>query len=74
MGMVDKITSPMQKVTSQTERMSERVKASQNELDRLGQQSNDIDHFRKLKRGVADTGRETPWGDRCVKPQPRRES
>ena len=58
MGMVDKITSPMQKVTSQTERMSERVKASQNELDRLGQQSNDIDHFRKLKRGVADTGRE----------------
>ena len=48
----------MQKVTSQTERMSERVKASQNELDRLGQQSSDIDHFRKLKRGVADTGRE----------------
>lgn len=58
MGMVDKITSPMQKVTSQTERMSERVKASQTELDRLGQQSSDIDHFRKLKRGVADTGRE----------------
>ena len=37
---------------SQTERMSERVKASQNELDRLGGLSKDIEHFRKLKRGV----------------------
>ncbi len=58
MGMVDRITSPMQKVTSQTERMSDEVKASQNELERLGGLSKDIEHFRKLKRGVSDTTKE----------------
>ena len=66
MGMVDRITAPMQKVTSQTERMSERVKASQNELDRLGGLSKDIEHFRKLKRGVSDTAQEMTEAQRRV--------
>lgn len=58
MGMVDRITSPMQKVTGQTERMSERVKKSQQELERLGATSKDIDHFKKLKRSVGDASKQ----------------
>lgn len=66
MGMVDRITAPMQQVTSQTGRMSDEIKASQNELERLGTTSNDIAKFRNLKRGVADTGQEMEAAQRRV--------
>ncbi len=55
MGMVDKITAPVQKVTNQTTRMADEVKKSQQELARLGGMSKDIEHFRKLKQGAAQT-------------------
>ncbi|MFH0289507.1 phage tail tape measure protein [Vibrio owensii] len=55
MGMVDKITAPVQKVTNQTTRMADEVKKSQQELARLGGMSKDIEHFRKLKQGAVQT-------------------
>lgn len=55
MGMVDKITAPVQKVTNQTTRMAGEVKKSQQALTRLGNMSKDIEHFRKLKQGASQT-------------------
>ena len=55
MGLVDKITAPVQKVTTGTARMADEVKKSQQELARLGGMSKDIDHFRKLKKGASET-------------------
>lgn len=49
MGLIDKITSPIRKVTKGTTDLAEKVKASQSELKKLGATTKDIEHFRKLK-------------------------
>lgn len=58
MDMVDKITAPIQKVTTQTTKAGQKVKAIQDNLKQLGQQSGDIEHFRKLKSATAQTNKE----------------
>ncbi|EII3108132.1 phage tail tape measure protein [Vibrio parahaemolyticus] len=58
MDMVDKITAPIQKVTTQTTKAGEKIKATQDSLKQLGQQSSDIEHFRKLKTATAQTSKE----------------
>lgn len=55
MGMVDKISGPSKKITNNTTRMANEVKKSQQELNRLGGISKDIEHFRKLKTSVGQT-------------------
>lgn len=49
MGLVDKITGPIQKVTGETTRAAEKIKATQAELTKLGATSKDIEHFRALQ-------------------------
>lgn len=58
MDMVDKITAPIQKVTTQTTKAGQKVKAIQDNLKQLGQQSGDIEHFKKLKSATAQTNKE----------------
>lgn len=48
MGMIDKITAPIQKVTTATDKMGERIKKTQGELSRLGNTTKDIEHFKAL--------------------------
>lgn len=55
MGMVDKITGPIQKVTGETTRMGEKIKSTQAELSRLGATTKDIEHFRALQERSAKT-------------------
>ncbi len=56
MGLVDKITGPIQKVTSETTKMGDKIKSTQNELARLGSTSKDIEHFKALQERGAKTG------------------
>ncbi len=58
LGMVDKITSPIKKVSSQTTQMTDKIKQSKQQLDRLGSTSKDIEHFKKLKTGTKATAAE----------------
>ncbi|EKI0737952.1 phage tail tape measure protein [Vibrio parahaemolyticus] len=58
MGMVDKLTGPIQKVTTQTTKAGERIKATEAELKKLGGMSKDIEHFRKLKTQSQQTSAE----------------
>lgn len=55
MGMVDKITGPVKKVTSQTGRMAEQIKGTQNELKRLGSTTKDIEHLKALRDRSSQT-------------------
>ncbi|WP_372830507.1 phage tail tape measure protein [Pontibacterium sp.] len=55
MGMVDKITAPVKKVTDGTAKMTGQVKKTQEQLKRLGNTTDDIEHFRKLKRSAGAT-------------------
>lgn len=56
MGLVDKITAPIQKVTDETTRMGEKIKGTQGELAKLGSTSRDIEHFRALEERSGRTG------------------
>lgn len=56
MGLVDKITGPILKVTSATDKMGDRIKKTQGELSRLGNTSKDIEHFKELEARSAKTG------------------
>lgn len=56
MGLVDKITGPIQKVTSETGRMGDRVEKTQGALQRLGSTSKDIEHLRALQERSGRTG------------------
>jgi hypothetical protein len=56
MGLVDKITGPIQKVTSETTKMGDKIKSTQTELARLGSTSKDIEHFKALQERGAKTG------------------
>ncbi|MFA0276798.1 hypothetical protein, partial [Vibrio sp. 10N.222.55.F8] len=58
LDMVDNLTAPIQKVTTQTTKAGEKVKATQDSLKKLGQQTSDIEHFRKLKTATAQTSKE----------------
>ena len=58
MDMVDKITGPIQKVTSQTTKCGEKIKATQDQLAKLGNQSKDIEKFKKLKQATASTSKQ----------------
>lgn len=49
MGLIDKITGPIQKVTSETDRMGDRVKKTQAALNQLGNNAKDIEHLRALQ-------------------------
>jgi TP901 family phage tail tape measure protein len=55
MGLVDKITGPILKVTDTTSRMGEKIKATQSELSRLGNTSKDIEHFKALEARTGQT-------------------
>lgn len=55
MSMVDKLTTPAQKVTKQTDAMATKIKATQQELTRLGATNKDIEHFRELKKHASAT-------------------
>ncbi|TWC12021.1 TP901 family phage tail tape measure protein [Pseudomonas sp. SJZ085] len=55
MGLVDKITAPIQKVTGETTRMGDKIKATQAELSRLGSTTKDIEHFKALQERGAKT-------------------
>lgn len=55
MGMVDKLTGPIQKVTTQTTKAGEQIKVTQDRLKELGQQKSDIDHFKRLKESATHT-------------------
>ncbi|WP_321150235.1 phage tail tape measure protein [Aeromonas jandaei] len=55
MGLVDKITGPVQQVTDTTTRMGESIKETEQKLSQLGAMSKDIEHFRELKRGAGQT-------------------
>ncbi|MDN4697143.1 hypothetical protein QYZ44_27020 [Vibrio parahaemolyticus] len=55
MGMVDKLTAPIQKVTTQTTKAGDKIKATGAELKKLGAMSKDIEHFRKLKTESTQT-------------------
>lgn len=55
MSMVDKLTTPAQKVTKQTDAMANKIKATQQELTRLGATEKDIAHFRALKKQTGET-------------------
>jgi hypothetical protein len=55
MGMVDKITRPARAATTQTAKMGEQITATQAQLNKLGNTSKDIEHFRALKRGAGET-------------------
>lgn len=58
LDMVDNLTAPIQKVTTHTTKAGEKIKATQDSLKKLGQQSSDIEHFRKLKTATAQTSKE----------------
>ncbi|MHA9726893.1 phage tail tape measure protein [Vibrio parahaemolyticus] len=66
MGMVDKITGPIQKVTTQTTKAGEQIKKTEAELKRLGGLSKDVDHFRKLKNESQQTGQALEQAQRKV--------
>ena len=55
MSMVDKLTTPALKVTKQTDAMATKIKATQQELERLGATNKDIEHFRTLKKQASAT-------------------
>lgn len=55
MGMVDKITRPARAATTQTAKMGEQITATQAQLNKLGNTSKDIEHFRSLKRSAGET-------------------
>jgi TP901 family phage tail tape measure protein len=55
MGMVDKITGPIQKVTSETDRMGRQVTNTQAQLSKLGNTSKDIANYRGLEERSAKT-------------------
>jgi hypothetical protein len=56
MGLVDKITGPIQKVTGETTKMGDKIKSTQAELTKLGSTTKDIEHFRALQERGAKTG------------------
>lgn len=56
MGMVDKLTGPAKKVATQQSRMTEKIKATQTELKRLGSTSKDIEHLSELRARTEQTG------------------
>ncbi len=55
LGMVDNLTGPIQKVTTQTAKVGDQIKVTQDRLKQLGQQQSDIDHFKKLKSSASQT-------------------
>ncbi|WP_240911968.1 phage tail tape measure protein [Vibrio sp. HDW18] len=57
MEMVDKITTPISKVTDQTTKAAKAIESTQNQMAKLSQSSADLDAFRRLKRESADTSR-----------------
>ena len=57
MGLVDKITGPIQKVTGETTKMGDKIKATQDSLQKLGNTSSDIAHFKALEERSAKTGK-----------------
>ncbi|MCX8824691.1 hypothetical protein, partial [Vibrio parahaemolyticus] len=56
LGLVDKLTAPIQKVTNQTTKAGEKIQRTEKQLKELGALSGDIDHFRKLKKESKQTG------------------
>lgn len=56
MGLVDKITGPIQKVTGETTKMGDKIKSTQAELTKLGSTTKDIEHFKALQDRSDKTG------------------
>ena len=52
MAAVDKITAPIKKVTSSTAKLTDNIKDTKAELDKLSAQKKDIEHFKTLKRTI----------------------
>lgn len=57
MEMVDKVTTPIAKVTEKTKHSAKAIEATQQQLSKLGKTSADLDAFKKLKRESVDTSR-----------------
>lgn len=58
MAAVDKITAPIKKVTSGTSKLTETMKASKVELEKISNQQKDIEHFKQLKKAVTNVSPE----------------
>jgi len=56
MGLVDKITGPIQKVTGETTKMGDKIKSTQGELEKFGNTSKDIEHLKALQERGNKTG------------------
>lgn len=52
MAAVDKITAPIKKVTNGTAKLTDSMKSTKAELDKISNQQEDIEHFRSLKRQI----------------------
>lgn len=57
MGLIDKITSPIRKVTKNVTNLSGKIEDNQAKLKKLGATTKDIEHFRKLKSQIDVSGR-----------------
>ncbi|MCC3798271.1 phage tail tape measure protein [Vibrio parahaemolyticus] len=57
MEMVDKITTPISKVTDQTKKSAAAIEATQKQISRLSQSTADLDAFKRLKRESVETSR-----------------
>lgn len=57
MEMVDKITTPISKVTDQTKKSATAIEATQKQIAKLSQSAANLEAFKKLKRDSMETGR-----------------
>ncbi|HHC7130610.1 TPA: phage tail tape measure protein [Vibrio parahaemolyticus] len=57
MEMVDKITTPISKVTDQTKKSATAIEATQKQISKLSQSTADLDAFKRLKRDSVETSR-----------------
>lgn len=57
MEMVDKVTTPIAKMTDQTTKSAKAIEATQTQISRLSKTAGDLDAFKRLKRDSMDTTR-----------------
>ncbi|MBY7933464.1 phage tail tape measure protein [Vibrio fluvialis] len=57
MEMVDKITTPISKVTDKTTKSAKAIEATQKQISKLSQSAADLDAFKRLKRDSVETSR-----------------
>ncbi|NAX31991.1 phage tail tape measure protein [Vibrio sp. V37_P2S8PM304] len=66
MEMVDKITTPITKVTDQTKKSASAIEATQKQISKLSQTSADLDTFKRLKRDSIETSRALEFQNKKV--------